>query len=161
MIKSAAGLNWLRELLWWLFTLVFVAAVLYPIQGYIKSDHQTINILFIVLSVTYFRFIIFLDTVPYLGSTWTKVGLFIINALIFFQFLRAIQGFLDVIDSHTLSSFLTEEYMFAHAEEVDRVFMYFKREYILFATTCQMLLVILNVRLLYSVWSSGKHISNE
>ena len=161
MMKSAAGLNWIRELLWWLFTIVFVITVLFPIQGYIKPEYQGVNILFIVLSVTYFRYILFLDTVPYLRSTWAKVALFIINALVFFQFLRAIQGFLDVMDSHTLSAFLTEEYMFAHADEVDRVFMYFKREYILFATTCQMLLAILNVRMLYSVWSSGKHFSDK
>lgn len=161
MIKSTTGLNWLRELLWWLFTFIFVAVVLFPIQGYIKPEYQSINILFIVLTVTYFRYILFLDSVPYLGSTWAKIALFIINALIFFQFLRAIQGFLDVMDTHTLSAFLTEEYMFAHADEVEDVFQYFKQEYIIFATSCQMLLVILNVRMVYSVWSSGKHISEK
>ena len=161
MIKSAAGLKWLRELLWWLFTGVFLALVLFPIQGYIKPEYQSINILFIVLTVTYFRYILFLDTVPYLSSTWAKVALFIVNALIFFQFLRAIQDFLDVMDHHTLSAFLTEEYMFAHADEVQQVFTYFKKEYIIFATTCLMLLPILNIRMLYSVWSSGKHVSEK
>lgn len=155
-MKQTASLQWLREGLWLLLTLIVIGIVLSPVLGGIKKEYLINNAMFIAFAFTYFRYTVFLGMVPYLKPVWTRVLLIIINIILFFQALRLIQEFMFVIDNYTISNFLTTEHMFEFTEEAQGLYMYFKKSYIVSSTSATVLLVICTLRVAASLWNYSK-----
>lgn len=155
-MNQANMLQWLREGLWLLLTLIVVAIVLFPLFGSINSDYLLSNAMFIAFAFTYFRYTVFLNMVPYLKPVWTRVLLIIINITLFFQGLRLIQEFLFVIDNYTISNFLTTASMFEFTEQSQEMFLYFKRSYVSSSTAAMVLLVICTLRVAASLWNYSR-----
>lgn len=152
---NATSLTWLREVLWLLFTAVFAAIILLPIFDYLRNQYIAYNLLFIVTSVTLFRYTVFLNSTPYLKSVWVRIVLGAVLAIAFWQFIRIIQDFLFAIDNYTILAFLQENIVDIHADEVQSVYAYFKREFIAFSTATIMLIIIFGLRVLASIWGLG------
>lgn len=149
-------LHWFRELLWWIFTIIVAVAVILPAGGFIRFDFLWVNILYVVVTVTFIRYIVFLNHVPYLKGFWVRVALLVISMVVFWQFMRQIQDFLYAIDNYTISAFLTKDVMFETNEHISNIYQYFKKEYIVFSTASEMLIIILVFRLVYSFWGNEK-----
>lgn len=148
-------LAWLFELLWLVFAAIVTLLVLMPLQGIIGSAYLTLNAAFIFLSVTFFRWFLFVKQVPYLSKLWMRVFLIMVIGVLFFQFMLRIQEFLGDMDNTSMSHFLSPEAAFTYSESLNQSYFYFKSEFILFATACQMMIVLLAIRLVVSLWQYG------
>jgi len=110
----------------------------------------------IVTAITYFRFIIYLNYVPYLHHLYTRVVLIVVAAVGFWQFIRKMQDFMYVVDNYTISTFLSPDKMFVDGDAVQRSFLYFKQEYLLFNISVLILTIVLVLRTISSLWKLGK-----
>ncbi len=148
-------LAWLFELLWLSFAAILTVMVLLPVLGTINSEYLTTNAIFVFLTVTFFRLFLYIKQVPYLAKLWARVILIAILGVLFFQFMITIQQFLWDMDNHTISKFLTVEKSFEHSQATVDTYFYFKSEFILFATACELMLVLLAIRVVASMWQYG------
>lgn len=154
-------LAWLFEVLWLVFAALLTLLVLTPVIGTINQDYLLNNALFIFLTVTFFRLFLFVKRVPYLSKLWMRVVLIAIMGVLFFQFMYSIQGFFWDMDNHTISKFLTLEKSFEHSQATVDAYFYFKSEFILFATACELMIVMLAIRLVSSMWQYGPKAMNH
>jgi hypothetical protein len=130
------GLSFLNEILWALFTAVFTAAVLLPLYQIIDASFLRVNFLLLILFVTLFRFILFLEKIPYLSPLWLR--LIIVLAL---------------IDTHDIGNFLRKDKTPEIAPEViQQKFDYFKKEFVFFSTGNLILIVAFGLRIVGSLW---------
>jgi hypothetical protein len=154
-------LAWLFEILWLAFTALLTLLVLTPVIGTINNEYLTNNAVFIFLTVTFFRLFLFVKRVPYLSKMWMRVVLIGILGVLFFQFLISIQDFLWDMDNATISRFLTPEKSFEHSQATIDTYYYFKSEFILFATACEIMTLLLAIRLVVSMWQYGPKAMNH
>jgi hypothetical protein len=154
-------LSWLFEILWLAFGALLTLLVLTPVIGTINEEYLTNNALFIFLSVTFFRLFLFVKRVPYLSKMWMRVVLIGVLGVLFFQFMISIQEFLWDMDNATISRFLTSEKSFEHSQSTIDTYYYFKSEFILFATACQMMTILLALRLVASMWQYSPKAMNH
>ena len=155
-MNKKLSLEILSELLWWSATFIVAALVLLPIYGTIANANLKLNLIMIVVSLTCFRYIIFLNQVPYLSLLPTRVALIILVALGFWQFMTQLQHFMFVVDNYTISTFLVPDKSFVDSEAQQAAFIYFKREYLLFNLSVLILSVVLIFRTIGSLWKLGK-----
>lgn len=148
-------LAWLFELLWLAFAAILTLVVLLPVHGTINEEYLRDNAIFIFLTVTFFRLFLYVKQVPYLTKLLARVLLIVLLGVLFFQFMITIQEFLWDMDNHTISKFLTPEKAFQHSQETVDKYFYFKSEFILFATACEMMVVLLAIRVVASMWQYG------
>ncbi len=146
------ALSWIFELLWLVMAAIITAIVLVPVYGIINNDYLVHNALFIFLTVTYFRLFIFVKKVPYLTNMWMRGFLILPLGISFFLFMLVIQGYLWDMDGATISRFLTIEKAHQFSKAIDNAYWYFRKEYIFFAVGCQVMTILLTLRLVHSMW---------
>lgn len=156
---SHTQLSWIFELLWLVFAAVVTALVLLPVYGVISQEYLVTNAANIFLSVTFFRLFLFLKKVPYLTKLWMRVILVALLGILFFQFMFRIQDFLWDMDNATMSRFLTPAKAFEHSQNTLDSYQYFRDEFILFAVACQLMILLLAIRLVVSMWQYGPKVS--
>lgn len=149
------SLVWIAELLWLIMAAVVTALVLLPLYGIINTEYLTTNAIFVFLTITYFRLFIFVRKVPYLSAIWMRVLLILVLGVLFFHFMFVIQEFLWDMDGATISRFLTLEKASEYSTAIDNAYFYFRKEFILFATACQIMTLLLAMRLVHSMWQFG------
>lgn len=154
-------LSWLFELLWLAFAAILTIVVLLPVHGTINEEYLMDNAIFIFLTVTFFRLFLYVKQVPYLTKLVARVLLIMLLGVLFFQFMITIQEFLWDMDNHTISKFLTPEKAFQHSQATVDKYFYFKSEFILFATACEMMVVLLAIRVVASMWQYGPKSMNK
>ena len=155
-MKNELALLWIRELLWWVFTALLAALLLFPCYGIISNKLLLNNAGLAVAAITMFRYTVFLQQVPYLRHLYARVVLLVVVGFAFFQFLRVVQDFLFIIDNYTISTFLRDEIMFQTNEAINKAYLYFKQEYLFLCVTLLILSVVLMFRLVGSVWKLGR-----
>lgn len=154
-------LAWLFELLWLAFAAILTVVVLLPVFGTINEEYLIDNAIFVFLTATFFRLFLYIKRVPYLTKLLARVLLIVLLGVLFFQFFITIQEFLWDMDNHTISKFLTPEKAFQHSQATVDKYFYFKSEFILFATACQIMVVLLAIRVVASMWQYGPKSMNK
>lgn len=157
-MNQVTKLNWLRELLWCIATAIVAIIVLMPLHGIISNTYLKTNLLLVVVALTYFRYTIYLNQVPYLSTLYVRVLLVFIIGVGFWQFMRRMQDFMYIADNYTISTFLVPEKAFGNGESLERAFLYFKQEYLLANIAVLLLSVILGLRTISSLWKLGKKV---
>jgi hypothetical protein len=147
------GLSFLNEILWALFTAVFTAAVLLPLYQIIDASFLRVNFLLLILFVTLFRFILFLEKIPYLSPLWLRLIIVLALSFIFYRIFTEMQYYFELIDTHDIGNFLRKDKTPEIAPEViQQKFDYFKKEFVFFSTGNLILIVAFGLRIVGSLW---------
>ena len=78
-------LHFIKELIWWLITACVAVAILYPITSQVDYIYFNINFIFIFITLTYFRWTLFIRTLPFLQPVAIRFILFVVNAVLIFH----------------------------------------------------------------------------
>ena len=134
--------NWyyfFREILWLAITALVIYLLLFPITSKVYFIYWKINVFFIFLTITYFRYATTFKSLPFLKPSWIRFILFAVN------FYLEDFGFPKV--------FITES--------VKRdLFKYMYTEIVLFSTGSLITLSAFQLRLILSYWQYYKHQAN-
>lgn len=136
------------ELLWWIFTFVIVLAVLYPIYSTTPDyPYFKTNALFIIVFVTFGRYIFLLDQTPLYRLTKVKIAIVLASLVIVFYLYGALTGISSSFDASGMIPY-TKHLSF---DELDRMRSYISKEILFFGAGAFISSLILPVSLILSV----------
>ncbi len=137
------------ELLWWSFTAILALGILYPIVSKIDPyPFWGINLLYIVVFVTFTRYVFLLKFTFLAKMQWVKAALILVSVPIIFaliHYLNLFQTFVDERGPETLTSGL-------RGSEAEQLATYIRAEMMLFAVGSVIIAVIFPFRMLRSIW---------
>ena len=137
------------ELIWWVFTAVVAAAVLFPIWDSAEQyPFWAINIAYIIAAVTLTRYI-FLTQFTFLAERKILKLLLIIAAIpVIFTFINHLVDFQTYLDEIGLETILQK----LPSSEQESMFNYIRNQMIFFGTTAIIASIIFPVKMLVSIW---------
>lgn len=138
------------ELVWWIATAVIVVLFLLPVLNYVGSKYSfyTPNIFFIVLFVTFTRYIFLLKHTFLAKNRILKLILIFLPIPLFFYSLDALYNFQDFVDRGAHIG------MFNHLvpDTAMNISKYIKYQFIFFGTGSIIVLFLLPIRMIISIW---------
>jgi hypothetical protein len=145
-----------KELIWWAITLMIAFAVVYPIYQKIDYMFLKMNMFFVFLAITYFRWTVSIRNLPFLQPVWTRFALFALNVSLFVYLMGEEQKFLMRIDN-----FFVEDFGMAWKElsmvEAEKLMRYIYTEIVLFGTGALIMIFLFNARIIISAWQFYKY----
>jgi len=149
-------LNFVKELLWTIITVMVIYAILYPITSKLDFIYWKINVFFIFITLTYFRWSVTFKTLPFLRPSFIRFVLFAVNLSLFIYIMYNLQKFIGLADN-----FFIEDFGFPKViiyEDMKReLFDYLYNELVLFGTGALVMLSAFQLRLIISYWQYYKH----
>lgn len=140
---------WRLELLWWLLTVLVVAGLLYPILRDIKDyPFLVLNIVFIVIAITFTRYIFLLKHTFIAKRQWVKVVFVFLCIPIILYLINGINYFQTFLDEKGIESFMSG----IDLEKQYALVTYIRNEMIFFGVGSLIAAIIMPFRLLISVW---------
>ena len=137
------------ELLWWLFTLLLIVIVLYPIwQNVPGYPFYAGNIFFIAVFVTFTRYTFLLRSTLLAYTKWIKVGMIAIAAILFFVMSTALSDFRNFLDERGLQTLVTHLDVNAQTSLIN----YIKNEMVFFGVGSIVSGILLPLRMIVSLW---------
>jgi len=143
------------EVIWWIATALIVLAVLFPITSVFKNyPFLQANIIFIVIFITFSRYIFFLKNTFLARLSWLKVIL-LIGCIPFLFFLISqfynFQTFIDEEGTQSLFSlkYLKEQVPIKNQESLGA---YIRTETIFFAVGSIITTLLMPFRMILSLW---------
>ncbi|TAK44120.1 MAG: hypothetical protein EPO28_05260 [Saprospiraceae bacterium] len=137
------------ELVWWMATALLLAAVLFPIYK-TRADYHfwTTNILFVLVFVTFTRYIFLLKHTFLARLQWAKVAVIIMCIPLFIYLIKVIHLFQLYLDQIGLQD------IFAHLSYNGQIHMarYVQAEMLFFGAASIIVTIILPFRMLISFW---------
>jgi hypothetical protein len=153
-------LSLLKEMLWMVITAMVIYAILYPITSKLDFIYWKINVFFIFISLTYFRWSVTFKSLPFLRPAVTRFLLFAFNLSLFIYIMYNLQKFIGLADN-----FFIEDFGFPKViiyEDMKReLFDYLYSELVLFGTAALVMLSAFQLRLILSYWQYYKHAANR
>lgn len=149
---SSGELNkkWTFEVISWVLTIIVTILVLLPLYAQeIPFDFYVFNIIFIILFLTYLRYIFFLRYTPFSHFTPVKlVFIFIAIPVLFFlvDALSSFQAFNDEVGLQEIVKHLSSN------SEQSTMMKYIRTEYLFFGVSSMICAVTLPVRMIISIW---------
>ena len=137
------------EILWWVFTMVFVCVIMWPIWRDVPGFPFTFqNILLIVFFVTFTRYIFFLHLTLIARKKWIKVAIIAWAGLFFFITATAMIDFRNFMDEKGLQTLVSH----LEVEDQTRRMKYIKQEMIFFGVGSIITGILLPIRMIRSLW---------
>ncbi len=100
---------WILELIWWLISLVLLAAVMYPILSEVeKYPFAGLNMVIILLFFHYFRHVAFLKYSALRMFFWSKFFLALITVPLLFVIVGQFGYFQTFMDEHSMSEIMPD-----------------------------------------------------
>ena len=144
-----SGQNNKLELIWWLFTVVVVIAVIFPIYNNLSSyPFLWQNILFIVVLITLTRFVFLLEHTVLANRTKLKVGIVLISVPVIFLLIEQLSAFQTYMDEVTFDQFMTALPL-AKQQSMNK---YLHSEMLFFGVGAVIISIIFPFRMILSVW---------
>ena len=141
--------KWTVEILWWVFTLILVCIVMWPIWRDVPAFPFTFqNILLIVFFVTFTRYIFFLHLSLIARMKWIKVAIIAWAVLFLFITATAMLDFRNFMDERGLQTLVSH----LEVEDQTKRMKYIKHEMIFFGTGSLITGVMLPMRMIRSLW---------
>ena len=141
-------------------TAMVIYAILYPITSKLDFIYWKINVFFIFISLTYFRWSVTFKSLPFLRPAVTRFLLFAFNLSLFIYIMYNLQKFIGLADN-----FFIEDFGFPKViiyEDMKReLFDYLYSELVLFGTAALVMLSAFQLRLILSYWQYYKHAANR
>lgn len=138
------------EFVWWITTGVLIVLFLLPIMNYVGYGYEFYmpNILFIIIFVTFTRYIFLLKHTFLANQKLLKLILIFAPIPLFFYSINALYNFQDFIDRgdhiNMLSHLLPDTAM-----DISR---YIKYQFIFFGTGTLFVIFLLPIRMIVSIW---------
>ena len=142
------------ELVWWVVTAVVVSTVMFPIwRGYPEFGFRFLNVVFIVVFVTFTRYIFLLRYTFLAERQYVKIGMILFSLLITLTLIVQMNDFQRYVSEHNLSDMLRG----VVTERQEALWGYIKTEFVLFAMGSIVASIVLPARLMMSVWRVSNH----
>jgi len=144
------SLAFILEIIWWVFTLFLIVAVLYPIYRKAGTTYPffKINMLFIIAFVTFTRLIFLLKHTFLANQEKAKVAIILFSAIIVFLLVNELNFFQTYLDEKGLGSFLGHLTL----SEQSSLGTYINRMTLFFGVGSAIAAIILPFRLVLSIW---------
>jgi len=138
------------ELIWWLITAIFVVVILYPILQH-TDDYPflTLNIVYIIIFVTFSRYIFLLKYTVLANAHLVKVAIILLSIPIIAYLIGGINFFQTYIDENGMDSFLSPGSSITSQEQIGS---FIRNELILFGVGSVIAAILLPFRLVVSLW---------
>lgn len=137
------------ELIWWVFTIIVLGGVLFPIVT--KITHYPFlwtNVIFVVLFITMARYIFLLKHTFLAKKQWVKFTLLFLCIPLIFWLINSLNYFQTFLDEEGVESFMP----LLSLEEQSSLGRYVRSEMIFFGVGSLVSAVIFPVRMLISFW---------
>lgn len=138
------------EAIWWLVTAVILALVMAPIFFNIGANYPFYipNILFIVVFVTFTRYIFLLKYSLFSHTTWIKAVLVFLPIPIFLYFIDAMYDFQRFLDEEGMISVMGS----LSADTQYQLAKYVQYENLFFGTGAILTCILFPMRMIVSMW---------
>ncbi len=149
VMNSKQSLHFRLEIIWWIFTLIFAAGVLYPILA--KIDYYpflVINIIFIIVFVTFTRYIFLLKHTFLAKQQILKTAIVLIGVPVIFMLINQINLFQTFLDENGIEG-LVGDLPFGRRENIAK---FIRAEMLFFGVGSVISSIVLPFRLVISVW---------
>ncbi|NNF36586.1 MAG: hypothetical protein HKN68_20965 [Saprospiraceae bacterium] len=138
------------EGIWWLITAVIVLLLMAPIYTGLGIDYPfyASNIAFIVIFITFTRYMFLLRYTFFSHITWIKVVLIFLPIPMFFYFMDSLYDFQRFLDEDGLISIMG-------GMSVDQQYglaKYIRYEKLFFGTGAMVTIIMLPIRMIVSIW---------
>ena len=143
------------EVIWWIATALIVLAVLFPITSVFKNyPFLWANIAFIVIFVTFTRYIFLLKNTFLARLSWLKTILLLGCIPLVFVLISQFYGFQTFIDEEGTQSLFSLEYLREQAQirNQDGLSGYIRTETIFFAVGSIITTILMPFRMILSLW---------
>ncbi len=141
--------KFLHEVLWWLFTILVILIVLFPIwDNDIDFPFYFQNALLIAIFITFSRYIFFLPLTFIARKKWIKVAIILSAVIFFFVMSTALSDFRNYVDERGLQTLVNH----LHVTKQTRIIEYIKNEMIFFGVGGIITGIILPFRMIISLW---------
>lgn len=141
------------ELVWWLVTAILVYMILYPmLNHFINYKFMYANALFIVVFLTYARYIFLLKHTFLASLQPIKFLLVFASIPLAFHLIELLQNFQYFVETEGLRNI---EHYFKEGTSVktrDSVYMYMNREMVFFGVASVIVTIMMPFRMLVSFW---------
>ena len=149
VMNRTVALNIRLEIIWWIFTLILIAGVLYPILAKIDDyPFLLINIIFIIVFVTFTRYIFLLKHTFLAKQQIIKIGIILISIPVIFMLINQINVFQTFLDENGIEG-IVGDLPFGKREQIAK---FIRAEMLFFGVGSVIGSIILPFRLLISVW---------
>ena len=148
-MNQKTALSFILEIIWWLFTLFVIIAVLYPIYTTATNyPFYKSNILFILFFITFTRFLFLLKHTFLANREYLKVIIILFSAIIVFLLVNELNFFQTYLDEKGFDSFL------GHLELDRQQSMgdYIRKEMLFFGVGSIIAAAVMPFRLVVSIW---------
>lgn len=147
---------WTIELIWWIITALVIGLVLFHMYSAMEN-HKFVyqNIIFIIVAITFSRFIFLTQYTPYLHYIPIKGILALACVPLAFYLIESIQDFKQYFDQEEgllgFEKYFTPSSTFAQRQSI---FEFFRVEYMWFGVSAVVSTFILPIRMVKSIWRS-------
>lgn len=140
------------ELVWWVATIVILILVLLPVFNYIgmRYPFYTPNIFFIVLFITFTRYIFLLKHTFIAKRRALKLILIFLPIPLFFYSIDALFNFQDFVDRGEHIKMLSN----LNPDTAIDISKYIKYQFIFFGTGAILVIFLLPIRMIISIWKT-------
>ncbi|MFT4534669.1 MAG: hypothetical protein ACJA1A_003141 [Saprospiraceae bacterium] len=140
----------LLELIWWIATIIIVVLFIFPIYNSVGDKYAFYfrNIFFIVLFITFTRYIFLLKYTFLANNRKLKVAMVFIPILLFFYAIDSLYDFQDYIDKQEHIEMLSQ----LSPDRAIEISNYIKYQFLFFGTGGMMVIFMLPLRLIVSIW---------
>ena len=148
-MNSEQSLHFRLEIIWWIFTSILAAGVIYPIVSKVVDyPFLMINIIFIFVFVTFTRYIFLLKHTFLAKQQILKAGIVLISVPIIFMLINQINLFQTFLDENGFDG-LVGDLPFGKRENIAR---FIRAEMLFFGVGSVISAIVLTFRLVISIW---------
>jgi|ERR1043165_628660 hypothetical protein len=155
-------LYFIKEAIWLTLTAMAIYAILYPITSKLDFIYWKINVFFIFLTITYFRWSITFRSLPFLRPSVLRFLLFTVNLSLFIYIMHNLQKFIGLADNFYIEDFgFIKPNVFIYEDMKRELFDYLYNELVFFGTGALIVLSAFQLRLILSYWQYYKHAASR
>ena len=142
--------KWKLEVLWWMITAIIMVLIITPIYTSIGYDYPfyLANVLFVIVFVTFTRYIFLLKYTFFSHNSWIKVFFVFLPIPLFMYFIDSMYDFQKFLDEEGLISIMDK----LSAKNQISLSKYIQYEKLFFGTGAIITLVLLPIRMIVSIW---------
>ncbi len=149
------------EIIWWILTVIITFMLVYPIiNNMVNYQFLYANIIFIVIFITYTRYLFQLKHTFLAYAQVVKFILIFATIPLVFKLVEFIFAYLDFLETEGLNTFDAYFRKGLSVEKRNQLLAYMSREFLFFGVASVIVAVVLPFRLLISFWrvynKSGK-----
>ena len=142
--------KWMAEILFWVLAVVVSILVMRPIHDYYGDQfkYYESNYAFIVLFITYTRYLFLLRFTPFSHNLWVKLVLTFLSIPLMLWLVDDTYDFRRMLDEVGLEPFVMSKNLDTRLS----LARYAKYEYLFFSTSAIITIVLMPFRMIVSIW---------